>query len=451
MSVSISKVSARSEQDTVRPVPSFREAVWLWARLGCLSFGGAAGQIAMMHRMLVDERRWVDERTFLESLNYCTLLPGPEAQQLATFLGWRLHGVRGGIVAGAFFVVPGAALMLALSWLYVLGRDVPLMAGVFFGIKAAVLAIVLEALIRIGRRALRGSMLIGLAIASFVALYLFALPFPLVIAVAACVGMLRAARGEGPLPPAPDGNSLPPATADATRSALVTALGWLLVWWAPVALAALTLGNGHILVEIGLFFSKLAVITFGGAYAVLAYLAEAAVTQKGWVSAAEMVDGLGLAETTPGPTILVNQFVGFLAGYRAPAPFTPLVMASLCALMTVWVTFAPSYVWIFAGAPFFERLRTNRYVAGALSAITAAVVGVIASLAVWFALNVLFSNVSTVWHGALRVYVPELASLRLDALALAIVAAVLLFVLHRGVVVTVLVSAALGAGMTLLR
>jgi chromate transporter len=449
MSLSIKTTASDEAREMTPPVPTFREATWLWARVGFLSFGGAAGQIAMMHRMVVDERRWVDDRTFLDALNYCTLLPGPEAQQLATYLGWRLHGIRGGIVAGAFFVVPGALLMLALSWLYVLGRDIPLMAGVFFGIKAAVLAIVAEALIRIGRRALRDAVLIVLAVTSFLALFLLAMPFPLVIVAAACVGLIRAWRGSGSLPP-PSAPSLLQETSRGTRAALLTALGWLLIWWAPVALAAIIFGGGHILVETGLFFSKLAVITFGGAYAVLAYLADAAVVHKGWVNAAEMVDGLGLAETTPGPTILVNQFVGFLAGYRAPAPFSPLGMASLCALMTVWVTFAPSYVWIFAGAPFFERMRANRYVTGALASITAAVVGVIASLAVWFALNVLFAHVTTIWHGAFRLYTPDLASLRPDALALAIVAAVMLFVMHRGVVTTILVSAALGAGLTLL-
>ncbi len=431
----------------------FGEAMALWAKVGVLSFGGAAGQIAMMHRLVVDEKRWVEERRFLDALNYCTLLPGPEAQQLATYLGWLMHGVRGGLVAGLFFVVPGAVFMLALSFLYVLGQGVPLIDGVFFGIKAAVIAIVVEAVIRIGRRAMKTPALIGLSVLAFLALLLLKAPFPLVILVAGLFGFLAASRnpflvgvrpGDGPV--AAVSQSIGLRLAGVAGSALV----WLCVWWAPVVVAVLTLGASHILVDIGLFFSKLAVITFGGAYAVLAYLADAAVTAKGWVTPTEMIDGLGLAETTPGPTILVNQFVGFLAAMRTPAPFSPLVGAALGAMMTVWVTFAPSFLWIFAGAPFLEDMRGNPRVAGALSAITAAVVGVIAHLALWFGLNVLFATVRHVSVGPFVLIAVDWATLRPDALLLTILAFVLLFVWHRGVITTVGLMALAGVVATLI-
>ncbi len=424
----------------------------MWARIGCLSFGGAAGQIAMMHRYIVEEKKWVEERRFLDALNFCTLLPGPEAQQLATYLGWRLHGVKGGVVAGAFFVIPGAVFMLGLSILYVLGRGVPWIEGLFFGIKSAVVIIVIEALLRIGRRALKTPLLVALAIASFLSLLVLKLPFPLVIFSAAAIGMVLAgtrpdlvnvkpATGNDP------GDDLPLSWAAALKSSAI----WLGIWWLPVALALVTLGPGHILVELGLFFSKLAVVTFGGAYAVLAWLAEAAVQTKGWVSAAEMVDGLGLAETTPGPTILVNQFVGFLAAHRSPAPFTPLVAASLGALMTVWVTFAPSWLWIFAGAPLFERWRRNPMAQGALGAITAAVCGVIASLVVVFGLNVLFGQVGRVDAGPVHLPWPVWGTIRWDALALTGLAGLMLLKWHRSIIETVALLAALGMGLSFLR
>ncbi len=355
--------------------PSFGEALRVWAKVGCLSFGGAAAQVAMLHRLVVDEKRWVDERRFLDALNYCTILPGPEAQQLATYLGFMLHGVRGGVAAGLLFVLPGAAVMMGLSLLYALGRDLALVEGVFLGIKAAVIAIVLEALIKIGRRALRTPALIAAALASFVAIAFLKIPFPVLIVTAALIGALMALRA-----PARLGEGLGTPLAGRDRpvdagAAFRAAAAWVAIWWAPVALAALALGPQHLLVDVGLFFSKLAVITFGGAYAVLAYLADAAVHAKGWVTQAEMIDGLGLAETTPGPTILVNQFAAFLAGFRDPAPFGPIFGAVLAATMAVWVTFAPSFVWIFAGSPFVERVRGDLRIAGALRMFTAAVAG----------------------------------------------------------------------------
>lgn len=429
--------------------PSLREAAALWARVGCLSFGGAAGQIAMMHRMLVDETGWVREQDFLDGLNFATLLPGPEAQQLATYLGWRLHGVKGGVIAGAFFVIPGALVMTALGLFYAYGTGLPLVDGLFFGIKAAVLAIVIEALLKIGRRALRTPLLVAVAILSFLALALARLPFPVVIVTAGLAGALVARI-------APEWLRLRPPTATESpspdgRGALRAAAIWFGVWWLPVGAAALLLGGQHLLVEIGLFFSKLAVITFGGAYAVLAYLTEAAVHAKGWVTAPEMLDGLGLAETTPGPTILVNQFVALLAGFRAPVPLTPWLGAVLAGTMAVWVTFAPSYVWIFAGAPFLDRLRASPPVAGALAMITAAVCGVIASLLLTTALAILFGRITPVAWLGLSWPVPDWTSLRPDALILSVIAGLMLFVWHRSVITTVLVMAALGAALTTLR
>lgn len=453
MQPSILSSSSSNQASAVAVIaPGFAEAFWLWLRIGCLSFGGAAAQIALMHRLVVDERRWVDERTFFDALNYCTLLPGPEAQQLATYIGWRWHGVRGGIVAGACFVLPGALVMLGLSFLYVLGRDLPLVAGALLGIQAAVLAIVADALIRIGRKALTGPVLSVLAAAAFLSLAILKVPFPAVVIAAGAIGAMRALRWRGgttssshtlpALAPLPDG---------AGRRALLAALIWVAVWWLPVGLAMLWLGPEHRLVDLGLFFSKLAVVTFGGAYAVLAYLAEAAVQAKGWLTATEMVDGLGLAETTPGPTILVNQFVGFLAGWREATPLSPGAMATLAAAMTVWVTFAPSYVWIFAGAPLFERLRGHPVVAGALQGVTAAVVGIIASLALTFAATVLFAESVSYRPGGLRLNLPRPESVRPDALLMALAAAFLLFGLRRGVIVTVLAMAGLGMGWALLR
>jgi chromate transporter len=424
--------------------PSFGEAFKVWLKIGCINFGGPAGQIAMMHRVTVDEKKWVDEARFLHALNFCMLLPGPEAQQLATYIGWLLHGVRGGLAAGILFVLPGAFVMLGLSMLYAFGRGVPVIDGALFGIKAAVLVIVVEALIRIGRRALKTSVLMGLAAAAFVGIFFFALPFPLIVATAALVGYLVAQshpQRMGLSAKAPE--NVKPA-AGRWRQAIIATLVGLLTWWAPVALVVLALGPDHILVSIGLFFSKLAVVTFGGAYAVLAYMAQQAVENYGWLTAPEMVDALGLAETTPGPLILVTQFVGFLAAFRAPAPFSPLSAGVIGAALTTWVTFVPSLLWIFAFAPFIEQLHGNRRLAGALAAITAAVVGIILNLSVWFALHVLFGKVTEMHTGPLRWYAFDPLSLDLKTAALAAIAAVLAFKLHRGLIEVIAVMAALG-------
>jgi chromate transporter len=431
----------------IAPPPTLAEATRVWLRVGCLSFGGAAAQIAMLHKAVVDEKRWVEERRFLDALNYCTLLPGPEAQQLATYLGFILHGVRGGVIAGLLFIIPGAALMMALCFLYVLGRNLTVVEGLFFGIKAAVIAIVIEALIKIGKRALKTRFLVAAAGLSFVALAFLDIDFPFVILAAALAGWILSAQKPEWL--ARPQAAVTPVTPDreANRAAFRAALLWVVIWWMPVALAALTLGAGHILVDIGLFFSKLAMITFGGAYAVLAYLADAAVNDKGWVSAAEMIDGLGLAETTPGPTILVNQFAAFLAGWRQPQPFGQALGAMLAATMAVWVTFAPSFVWIFAGSPYVERVRGNPRIAGALSVITAAVTGVIASLVLKFALGVLFTRVGRFSAGPFTLPMPDGSSLIWSALALAIISGVMLFRLHRGVIETVLWMGLAGAAV----
>jgi len=398
--------------------PSFGEAFKVWLKIGCINFGGPAGQIAMMHRILVDEKKWIDEARFLHALNFCMLLPGPEATKLATYVGWLLHGVRGGLAAGILFVLPGAFVMLGLSLLYALGRGVPLIDGALFGIKAAVLVIVVEALIRIGKRALKTSLLLGLAAAAFTGIFFLALPFPLIVAVAALTGYLVARRAPEQLGIANKPVIVPPPEKDRWRQFAVASLVGLLVWWAPVVIAALIFGPQHVLVSIGIFFSKLAVVSFGGAYALLAYMAQQAVETYGWMTAPEMVDGLGLAETTPGPLILVTQFVGFLAAFREASPFSPVTAGVLGAAMTTWVTFVPSMLWIFAGAPFIEALRSNRHLSGALAAITAAVVGVILNLSVWFALNVLFGKLIEMHLGPLRWYAFDPLALNLRASSL---------------------------------
>ena len=424
--------------------PSFREAFKVWLKIGCLSFGGPAGQIAMMHRVLVDEKKWIDEPRFLHALNFCVLSPGPEAQKLATYIGWLLHGIRGGLAAGILFVVPGALVMLGLSLTYALGRGIALIDGALFGIKAAVLVIVVEALIRIGKRALKTSVLLGIAGAAFIGIYFLAIPFPLIVIAAALIGFLVARSSPALLGLKDDTGPLVAAAPDRWRQAVIASLIGLVAWWAPVMLVAVALGPNHVLTSIGLFFSKLAVVSFGGAYALLAYMAQQAVETYGWMTAPEMVDGLGLAETTPGPLILVTQFVGFLAAYRDPLPFAPVAAGVIGAALTTWVTFVPSMLWIFAGAPFVEQLRSNRRLSGALAAITAAVVGVILNLSVWFALHVLFGEVTETWFGPVRWFAFNPLALDLKTAALAAIAALLAFRFHRGLIEVVAIMAALG-------
>ena len=424
--------------------PSFGEAFKVWLKIGCINFGGPAGQIAMMHRILVDEKKWIDEARFLHALNFSMLLPGPEATQLATYVGWLLHGVRGGLAAGILFVLPGAFVMLGLSLLYAYGRGLGPIDGALFGIKAAVLVIVFEALIRIGKRSLKSSLLVSLAALAFISIFFLAVPFPLIVIAAALAGYLIARSRPDLLGLAVKAPDVTDYSGSRWRQFTIATIIGLAIWWAPVALAALTLGPHHVLVGVGIFFSKLAVVTFGGAYAVLAYMAQQVVETNGWLTAPEMVDALGLAETTPGPLILVTQFVGFLAAFREAAPFTPLSAGLLGAALTTWVTFVPAMLWIFAGAPFIEQLRGNRQLAGALAAITAAVVGVILNLSVWFALHVLFGKVTEMHLGPLRWYAFDPLALDFRAAVLAVIAGVLAFGMHRSLIEVVVAMAAIG-------
>jgi chromate transporter len=423
--------------------PTFSELTRVSARIGCLSFGGPAGQIALMHRELVDERRWVDEEEYLQALNLCHLLPGPEAQQLATWIGWKLHGWKGGIVAGGLFVIPGALVMLALSMLYALAADLQWFAALFLGIKAAVLAIIAQALLRIAGRALKTPLQRVLAVAAFAALFLFDAPFPLVVLAALALGALVGARKPAWLALKPV-DPLSDAGASPWRASLKAALIWAAIWAAPMVAVLVFLGPEHVLWDIGVFFSQLAVVTFGGAYAVLAYMAQEAVSGFGWLAPGEMVDGLGLAETTPGPLIMVTQFVGYLAAFRAPDPFGPLLAGVLGAALTTWVTFAPCFLWIFAFAPWMGRLQRSPALKGGLAAVTAAVVGVIANLALWFALHVLFARLLAVQAGPLRLEVPEWASFDWRAAVIAALAVMLVFALKWSIVRTLIASAVLG-------
>jgi chromate transporter len=424
----------------------FREALAVWWRIGLLSFGGPAGQIALMHRIIVDEKRWLDESRFLHALNYCMLLPGPEAQQLATYVGWLLHGVRGGLVAGVLFILPGAAAILLLSWLYVLLGELSLVDGLFFGLKAAVMAIVLQAMIRIAGRALIGRLAPVLAVAGFVALFAFNLPFPLVVLGAGVIGYLSVRW----TPAAADAPADPPVSVTVrpgTRRAAVTALA---LWLLTLALLYAMLGGDNVYTQLAQFFSKMAVVTFGGAYAVLAYVAQQGVDVYGWLQPGEMLDGLGLAETTPGPLILVTQFVGFLAGYREAGVADSLLMGTLGAVLVTWVTFLPCFLWIFAGAPYVEKLRGHKALSAALAAITAAVVGVIANLALWFGLNTLFAERHRVTDFGLNMLVPDPSSLNLAMLGLVLIAMLLVFRLKLGVFTLIGTMATLGVAVALL-
>ncbi|WP_084439058.1 chromate efflux transporter [Sphingobium sp. TCM1] len=428
--------------------PSFSDLVHVFGKIGFLSFGGPAGQIALMHRELVEERRWVEEGPFLRALNVCHLLPGPEAQQLATWIGWRLHGTKGGLAAGLLFVLPGAAVMMGLAILYAYAADLKPVAALFLGIKAAVLAIVTQALIRIGRRALDTGFKRVLAVAAFLALFFFALPFPIVVLGAGALGFVLARwrpawlKADGAAPEsAPAG---PRPWAQTARTILL----WLLIWAAPMAAILLLLGPDHVLWRIGAFFSQLAVVTFGGAYAVLAYMAQEAVQQMHWLSAGEMTDGLGLAETTPGPLILVTQFVGFLGAFRAPEPFSPLIAGILGGLVTLWVTFAPCFLWIFSFAPWMERLEHAPRLQGALAALTAAVVGVIANLTLWFALHVLFTRLETIRTAGMTLLLPDPASLDWRIALIAMGAAVMIFRFKQGVMTTLAVAAVAGLALS---
>lgn len=441
------------------------DAFRIWLKIGLLSFGGPAGQIALMHRIVVDEKRWLGESRFLHALNYCMLLPGPEAQQLAIYIGWLLHRTLGGLMAGVLFVLPGAIVILVLSILYVLYGDQWLVQALFLGVKAAVFAVVIEAVGRIGRRVLKSPAMVMISFGAFVAIFLLDLPFPLIVASAALLGLTggryfpsaflvddHAAGGEEPK--AILDVSLSAGGLDHTRPSLRRALKVIVVcvvlWLGPTALLAALLGSDNVFAQEGLFFSKLAVVTFGGAYAVLAYIAQQAVSTYGWLQPGEMLDGLGLAETTPGPLIMVAQFVGFLGAFRNAGTLDPILAGVLGAALTTWVTFVPCFLWIFLGAPYIERLRNNRALSAALSAITASVVGVILNLALWFGVHVLFEKVAVVRILGIRLLSPDWTTLSLPALALAAIALASMFRYRLGVVRTLTLCAGVGVALSLL-
>jgi len=438
----------------------FGEAMKVWARVAALSFGGPAGQIAVMHRIIVEEKKWIGEQRFLQALNYCTLLPGPEAQQLAVYIGWLMHKTKGGLFAGTLFVLPGLLAIMALSWIYVLLGKVTVIQGLFFGLKAAVLVIVIEAVLRVGRRALKNNTMRGLAAAAFIALFFYSVPFPVIIVLAGLIGYVGgranlpafvAGGGHGKLGDrqVADSDSLlgeetPAHARPNLRWSLAIAAVFLALWLVPVALLWFGLGAGNVFTQIAIFFSQMAVVTFGGAYAVLAYVAQQAVDNYHWVTAGEMLDGLGMAETTPGPLIMVLQFVGFMAAFRHPGALPPMLAGTLGGLLTTWVTFAPCFLWIFLGAPYVETLRGHRAVAAALSAVTAAVVGVILNLALWFALHVMFREVAAVRVLGVGPDLPVLASLDWRAAALAAAAMVAMLRFKAGMIPTLAGSAAAG-------
>ena len=439
-----------------RPTPSivpFREALRVWVRVALLSFGGPAGQIAVMHRILVDEKRWVSERRFLHALNYCMLLPGPEAQQLATYVGWLLHGWRGGLVAGTLFILPGFLSIFALSVLYAGFQGVSWVEALFFGLKPAVMAVVAQAVVHMARRALGNSTKISLALAAFVAIHFLEVPFPIIILTAAGVGLLGGRlwpehftktsseeAGTEDLEAA-GGSSVPHPGPLRTSGVVVT---WLVLWWVPLIGLAWALGGDHVLTRVGLFFAQASVVTFGGAYAVLAYVAQQAVETFGWLEPGEMLDGLGMAETTPGPLIQVVQFVGFMAVFRHVDGLDPMLGGLLGSVVVSWVTFAPCFLFIFAGAPYIEALRGHRGLGAALSAITAAVVGVILNLAVWFSLHTLFGQIDEIHFGGLRLLVPKVSTLDPASAMLAILAFVALWRFRLGMIPTLFGSVALG-------
>jgi chromate transporter len=439
----------------------FGEAFRVWLRVALLSFGGPAGQIAVMHRILVDEKRWVSEGRFLHALNYCMLLPGPEAQQLATYIGWLMHRTAGGLMAGGLFVLPGIIAITGLSYIYAAYGNVWYVEALFFGLKAAVLAIVLQAVVRVGKRALRNRIMVTLAAIAFVAIFFFAVPFPIIIIAAGAIGYFGAMSGRpefagaehgGAKNAAVDsmlGDEVPEHARPNAARTLRVGLFWLLLWLAPVAALLIALGPANTFSQIALFFSKMAMVTFGGAYAVLAYVAQQAVEHYHWLRPREMLDGLGMAETTPGPLIMVLQFVGFMAAYRDPGNLPPMLAATLGGLLATWVTFTPCFLWIFVGAPYIEKLRGNKGLAGALGAITAAVVGVILNLSIWFALHTVFRETAPVRSFGLSFDMPIPSSVDIPALVLAIAAATAIFRFNLGMLTVLGGSCVAGVALRL--
>jgi len=445
-----------------QPVITLSAALRVWLRISLLSFGGPAGQIAVMHRILVEEKRWISESRFLHALNYCMLLPGPEAQQLATYIGWLLHKTLGGLIAGILFVIPGAIVILGLSILYAGYHEIQLVEALFFGIKAAVLAIVIEAVLRIGKRALKNTTMFVIAGLAFIGIFFLHTPFPIVIVLAAATGLLGNSlklkdfnagsdqnqhSEEEPssafLDAVLETNSTSHIKPSLKHSIQVLAI-WITIWLGPVIVLAVTLGPTSIFLQEGLFFSKMAVVTFGGAYAVLAYVAQQAVDNYGWLAPGEMLDGLGMAETTPGPLIMIVQFVGFMGAYRNPGILDPMTAGILGALLTTWVTFTPCFLWIFLGAPFIESLRGNKALGAALTAITAAVVGVILNLAVWFSIHVIFGNVNQETFGIFYLYIPVWHTVEWVSVAIAAGAMIATLKFKAGMIPTLFISGAVG-------
>jgi chromate transporter len=439
---------------------SFREAVFVWAKIAALSFGGPAGQIAVMHRILVEQKKWIGETRFLHALNYCMLLPGPEAQQLAVYIGWLMHKTKGGLVAGTLFVLPGFVCIMILSWIYAAFGNVGLVQALFFGLKAAVLAIVLEAVVRIGRRSLKNNTMIGIAAFAFIAIFFYSVPFPVIVLGAGLIGYLggRAGHpafqtggghgkvGDTQVADADSalGESMPAHARPTVGWSLKIAAVFLVLWLGPVLALVLSLGPGNVFSHIAVFFSKMAVVTFGGAYAVLAYVAQEAVETYGWLKPGEMLDGLGMAETTPGPLIMVLQFVGFMGAFRDPGTLHPMVAGTLGGILATWVTFTPCFLWIFLGAPYIETIRGNKALSAALATITAAVVGVVLNLAVWFALHVLFAEVNEVRWLGMKIEVPVPGSANIPSLILTLGAILAVFRFKIGMIPVLLACSALG-------
>lgn len=443
--------SIRTQREELPRKITLGEATLVWAKIGLLSFGGPAGQIALMHRVLVEEKHWISETRFLHALNFCMLLPGPEAQQLATYVGWILHRIRGGLIAGSLFILPGFAVILALSYLYTTAGNVPLIQGLFVGLKSAVIVIVLQAVIRIARRSLSTAAPAALALAAFLAMFVWKVPFPYVIIFAAAVGGFTS-RLSSSTSSHNENERIEPACADVDPSATVAGVAYVIrctmifgfLWLAPTVVLVSVLGPDDVFSNIGVFFSKMAVVTFGGAYAVLAYVSQEAVVTYHWLAPSEMIDGLAMAETTPGPLIMVTQFVGFVAAYRDPGGLPPSLAALLGGALTTWVTFVPCFLWIFVGAPYIDRLRRNRVLSGALAGVTAAVVGVVVNLALWFSIHALFAEVSTRKIAGATLEVPMPASLRVSSLLITLVAAVLVFQFRGSVLATLAVTGTLG-------
>lgn len=441
----------------IPPHPTLAEATRVWARIALLSFGGPAGQIAVMHRILVEEKRWIGDARFLHALNFCMLLPGPEAQQLATYIGWLMHRTKGALIAGGLFILPGVVAIMGLSALYSAYGNLGVIGGLFFGLKAAVLAIVAQALARVAGKALKNNLMRAIAVGSFVGIFFLGVPFPLIIAAAALMGTLGAragwpaftqGSGHGAMGTIADeatvlGADLGTLPPTARRNAHISGAAALALWLAPVV-ALLTLSPGSVFADIAVFFGQMAVVTFGGAYAVLAYVGQEAVGTYGWLTPGEMLDGLGMAETTPGPLIMVLQFVGYLGAYRDAGGLSPLTAGIFGGLLATWVTFAPCFAWIFLGAPYMEGLRANHRLSAALTAVTAAVVGVIANLALWFALHVLFARLDAVVFGPISFDMPQLATLNPVAALLAVLALIAVFHLRLGMASVLAGAGALG-------